>query len=41
MEQFVHHPWNGLRFWDLYTAQFYVYGGTAMASFFTTPAGQE
>ena len=31
MEQFVHHPWNGLRFWDLIQPGFMFMAGTAMA----------
>lgn len=30
-EQFVHHPWNGLRFWDLIQPLFMFIAGTAMA----------
>lgn len=30
-EQFVHHPWNGLRFWDLIQPSFMFMAGTAMA----------
>lgn len=30
-EQFVHHPWNGLRFWDLVQPAFMFIAGTAMA----------
>jgi predicted acyltransferase len=30
-EQFVHHPWNGLRFWDLVQPSFMFMAGTAMA----------
>lgn len=29
--QFVHHPWNGLRFWDLVQPAFMFMAGTAMA----------
>ena len=29
--QFVHHPWNGLRFWDLIQPSFMFMAGTAMA----------
>jgi len=29
--QFVHHPWNGLRFWDLIQPGFMFMAGTAMA----------
>lgn len=29
--QFVHHPWNGLRFWDLIQPAFMFMAGTAMA----------
>jgi len=29
--QFVHHPWNGLRFWDLVQPSFMFMAGTAMA----------
>lgn len=29
--QFVHHPWNGLRFWDLVQPAFMFIAGTAMA----------
>jgi predicted acyltransferase len=31
MEQFDHHPWNGLRFWDLIQPGFMFIAGTAMA----------
>lgn len=31
IEQFVHHPWNGLRFWDLVQPSFMFMAGTAMA----------
>jgi predicted acyltransferase len=31
IEQFVHHPWNGLRFWDLIQPSFMFMAGTAMA----------
>src|SRR5688572_28666896 len=31
IEQFVHHPWNGLRFWDLVQPAFMFMAGTAMA----------
>lgn len=31
MEQFSHHPWNGLRFWDLIQPGFMFMAGTAMA----------
>ncbi len=31
MEQFHHHPWNGLRFWDLIQPAFMFMSGTAMA----------
>ena len=31
MEQFHHHPWNGLRFWDLIQPAFMFMAGTAMA----------
>src|SRR6188474_2445945 len=31
IEQFVHHPWNGLRFWDLIQPGFMFMAGTAMA----------
>lgn len=31
MEQFFHHPWNGLRFWDLIQPGFMFIAGTAMA----------
>ena len=31
LEQFVHHPWNGLRFWDLIQPSFMFMAGTAMA----------
>lgn len=31
MQQFVHHPWNGLRFWDLVQPGFMFMAGTAMA----------
>jgi predicted acyltransferase len=31
MQQFVHHPWNGLRFWDLIQPGFMFMAGTAMA----------
>ncbi len=30
-KQFVHHPWNGLRFWDLIQPSFMFMAGTAMA----------
>ncbi len=30
-KQFVHHPWNGLRFWDLIQPAFMFMAGTAMA----------
>src|SRR5688572_8752257 len=30
-EQLVHHPWNGLRFWDLVQPAFMFMAGTAMA----------
>jgi predicted acyltransferase len=30
-EQFFHHPWNGLRFWDLIQPAFMFIAGTAMA----------
>jgi len=30
-EQFVHHPWNGLRFWDLVQPLFMFMAGAAMA----------
>ncbi|HTD92757.1 MAG TPA: DUF5009 domain-containing protein [Chitinophagaceae bacterium] len=30
-QQFVHHPWNGLRFWDLVQPVFMFVAGTAMA----------
>ncbi len=30
-EQFFHHPWNGLRFWDLIQPGFMFMAGTAMA----------
>lgn len=30
-EQMVHHPWNGLRFWDLIQPAFMFMAGTAMA----------
>src|SRR6476620_3258419 len=29
--QFTHHPWNGLRFWDLVQPAFMFMAGTAMA----------
>src|SRR5690349_2427721 len=29
--QFEHHPWNGLRFWDLIQPSFMFMAGTAMA----------
>src|SRR5450631_3253944 len=29
--QFFHHPWNGLRFWDLVQPGFMFIAGTAMA----------
>ena len=29
--QFFHHPWNGLRFWDLIQPGFMFMAGTAMA----------
>jgi predicted acyltransferase len=31
IRQFVHHPWNGLRFWDLVQPAFMFIAGTAMA----------
>src|SRR5678815_1938748 len=31
MTQFFHHPWNGLRFWDLIQPGFMFIAGTAMA----------
>ena len=31
IQQFVHHPWNGLRFWDLVQPGFMFMAGTAMA----------
>ena len=31
MTQFTHHPWNGLRFWDLIQPGFMFMAGTAMA----------
>ena len=31
MTQFTHHPWNGLRFWDLIQPGFMFIAGTAMA----------
>lgn len=31
MQQFFHHPWNGLRFWDLVQPGFMFMAGTAMA----------
>src|ERR1700712_2043562 len=31
IEQFNHHPWNGLRFWDLVQPAFMFMAGTAMA----------
>jgi predicted acyltransferase len=31
VRQFVHHPWNGLRFWDLIQPAFMFMAGTAMA----------
>lgn len=31
MEQFFHHPWNGLRFWDLIQPAFMYMAGVAMA----------
>jgi predicted acyltransferase len=31
LRQFVHHPWNGLRFWDLVQPAFMFMAGTAMA----------
>ena len=30
-QQFFHHPWNGLRFWDLIQPGFMFMAGTAMA----------
>src|SRR5213075_3350458 len=30
-QQFFHHPWNGLRFWDLIQPGFMFIAGTAMA----------
>ena len=29
--QFTHHPWNGLRFWDLIQPSFMFIAGTALA----------
>src|SRR5213082_435702 len=31
MQQFFHHPWNGLRFWDLIQPGFMYMAGVAMA----------
>jgi predicted acyltransferase len=31
LQQFFHHPWNGLRFWDLIQPGFMFMAGTAMA----------
>jgi len=31
MNQFFHHPWNGLRFWDLIQPGFMYMAGEAMA----------
>src|SRR5215211_4047445 len=31
IQQFFHHPWNGLRFWDLIQPAFMFIAGTAMA----------
>ena len=31
INQFFHHPWNGLRFWDLIQPGFMFIAGTAMA----------
>src|SRR4026207_1798152 len=31
IQQFFHHPWNGLRFWDLIQPAFMFMAGTAMA----------
>ena len=31
LQQFFHHPWNGLRFWDLIQPAFMFMAGTAMA----------
>lgn len=31
LQQFFHHPWNGLRFWDLVQPAFMFMAGTAMA----------
>jgi predicted acyltransferase len=31
IQQFFHHPWNGLRFWDLIQPGFMFIAGTAMA----------
>lgn len=31
LQQFFHHPWNGLRFWDLVQPYFMFMAGTAMA----------
>jgi predicted acyltransferase len=31
IQQFFHHPWNGLRFWDLVQPAFMFMAGTAMA----------
>src|SRR5260221_14350042 len=32
--QFFHHPWNGLRFWDLIQPGFMFMAGTAIGFFF-------
>src|SRR5215208_4830882 len=31
IQQFFHHPWNGLRFWDLIQPGFMFVAGTALA----------
>src|ERR1700738_663581 len=31
MQEFFHHPWNGLRFWDLIQPGFMFIAGTALA----------
>jgi predicted acyltransferase len=31
IKQFFHHPWNGLRFWDLVQPNFMFMSGTALA----------
>jgi len=39
-QQFFHHPWNGLRFWDLIQPGFMFIAGTAMAFSLHKQAGQ-